>query len=101
MPVSDPNVIDGMGVDPSNGKLLMHMWEERGWENPMRLLEDLERKVGSYLAFLTSGQLEDFSELKDRQIDVQIFFQFLPPDRCPNEIPTSIGWQSINLTDFR
>jgi hypothetical protein len=79
MPMSDPNVVDGMGVDPVTGAFSMYIWEERSWQQPSVLLHDLEQKVNAYIRFIFGGQLDDHSDYKGRPTEIRVFFQNKPP----------------------
>jgi len=78
MPVSNATVVDGMGIEPTTGNLLLHTWEEREWRDPIAMLQDLERKVNSYLAFVRGEQIEDYPAFKGRKAEIQVFFQYHP-----------------------
>ena len=82
MPVSDPDVIDSIGVNTSSDRVMMNMWEERDWTELEVQLRDLEKKVNSYLDYVLGGQLNESPEYVGKPIDFQIFLQFRPPDQA-------------------
>ena len=82
MPVSDPDVVDGIGVDQENDTVLMQMTEARDWSDPVAQVRDLQNKTNAYIKFVSGGQIDEITAFRGRPIEFQVFFQFLPPAEC-------------------
>lgn len=103
MPVSDPKVVDGMGVDSVSGVLQMHMWEERAWDHPPEMLSELRSKTRGYLSFVTDGGLDDYPPFRGRQIEIQVFFQHRPPELAKvvfRELAAELSKSQISFSAF-
>jgi hypothetical protein len=79
MPVSQPDVVDYVGVDPSTGVVCLSMFEDRDWTDVSTQLQDFERKINSYISFVFGGQLHEHAEFRDRPVRFELCCQYAPP----------------------
>src|SRR6266550_1712615 len=79
MPVSNPDVVDGIGVDQVSAAVVLAMYEERNWDRVDEQLQDLEHKISTYVRFVSNGQINDHAEYVGRSVQIELYCQFVPP----------------------
>lgn len=57
--VEDAGVIDGGGVRPSDGRLVLRIYDPLGWDDARGHVAMLTRKLETYADFVTSGQASE------------------------------------------
>lgn len=78
MTIENDCVVDGMGIDPNTGKVALLISDHLDWdeESHFRLFE---KKIGTYLEFVRSGQLVSrMPEAAGRVIVIELICQFEP-----------------------
>ena len=57
--VSNPRVVDLVGLDRETGEVMLLMLEERPWGSDPAQLRQLEAKLNSYLSYVLDGFLAE------------------------------------------
>lgn len=72
MSADQPDVIDIVAVEAA-GDVLLVIVEGRPWGERGLLLPDLQRKLNTYLAYVTEGQLtQDYPAVAGRPVHIQL-----------------------------
>ena len=81
MSVSEPNTVDGAGVDPETGGLVLLISDHLDWSDERGHLRALEAKISGYLTYLESGQaVELHPEAADLAPKIRVIFQHPPSE---------------------
>ena len=59
MAIDDAGTIDAVGIDPETGHALMIISDHLDWSDVVAHVNALQHKVGAYLGFIHSGQLDE------------------------------------------
>ena len=79
--VEDAGVIDGGGLRPDDGRLVLRIYDHLPWSDPEGHFEVLRRKLEGYADFVTSGQArESFPQASAGRPVVSIVFADAPPE---------------------
>lgn len=80
MSILDANVVDIIGVDPSEGIARLIITDHLEWTDPVgEHLYLLQEKINTYLKFLEGGELEQhFPDSKGCKREIQIAMKFEP-----------------------
>jgi hypothetical protein len=77
--VTDPQIIDLIGVNKANGELVLTISDHLDWNNSQEHELILQEKLNTYLAFVESGELlERYADAKDRPVVFNVVFKFAP-----------------------
>ena len=80
MAVADSGAVDAVGIDPETGDAMMVIVDDLDWSDPMAHINALQAKIGAYLGFMNTGQLDEaMPEGADRKRRIAIFQQDEPP----------------------
>lgn len=80
MAVSDPATVDAVGLDPDTGDAMMVISDDLDWSDAMAHINALQAKIGAYIGFMNSGQLDEaLPEAVGRKRRIAIFQQYEPP----------------------
>jgi|GEM_PF-337584 len=80
MAIDDAGTIDALGIEPETGHALMIISDCLDWSDVVAHMNALQYKVGAYLGFIHSGQLdENFPEGAGRARKIGIIQQCEPP----------------------
>lgn len=78
MSIDQPNVIDFLRIDETEGCCLLAIADPLEW-NSWEHLQALEKKINNYLAFIESGEIyEARPDAKGHAIEISIRCKFLP-----------------------
>ena len=58
MAIDDAGTIDALGIEPETGHALMIISDHLDWSDVVAHMNALQSKVGAYLGFMQSGQLD-------------------------------------------
>lgn len=79
MTIENSNSVDGMGTSKSDGKVVLTIADHLDWSDEQRHFDLLERKIGTYLGFIKSGQLlEKMPAAQGRAVRIEVFYQYEP-----------------------
>lgn len=80
MSIENPDAVDALGIDPDTGDALLVITDDMDWADPVAHLNALQAKIGAYLGFISTGQLEtSLPEAEDRKRRIAVIQQFEPP----------------------
>jgi len=80
MSILDAGAVDALGIDPETGDAMMVISDDLEWSDPMAHINALQAKIGAYLGFMNSGQLdENLPEAVGRKRRIAVFQQYEPP----------------------
>jgi hypothetical protein len=80
MSISDAGAVDALGIDPDTGDAMMVISDDLDWSDPMAHINALQVKIGDYIGFMNSGQLEQhMPEAAGRKRRIAVFQQYEPP----------------------
>ncbi len=97
MAISDVDAVDAAGIEPETGNAMLIISDDLDWSDPVAHLNVLQQKIGAYISFIQSGQLEkSVPETAGRKPKIGVFQQFEPPE---NILPilSGIGEQLASL----
>ena len=78
--VEDAGVVDGGGLRPGDGRLVLRIYDPLAWDDHEAHFETLRRKLETYADFVTSGQArEHFPGASDGRPVISIVFAHEPP----------------------
>lgn len=78
MTIEDDLVVDGMGIDPVTDVVVLAISDHLSWDEPDHF-RALERKIGTYIEFVRSGQLGSrMPESAGRAVAIEVICQFEP-----------------------
>lgn len=81
MSIRDPSVIDFVGSDLLRGRLVLTVADDLAWDDPASHLAALEKKLGTYVSFLESGQVYELHPGGRAQgICIEVVFEKAPPE---------------------
>ncbi|MEQ1784246.1 MAG: DUF6572 domain-containing protein [Hyphomonadaceae bacterium] len=81
MAIDDAGTIDALGIEPETGYAMMIISDHLSWLNLVAHLNALQQKVGAYLRFIQSGQLDAaLPEGIGRKRKIGIIQQFEPTE---------------------
>jgi hypothetical protein len=81
MSVSDANTVDAVGIEPDTGNALMIVSDDMDWSDIAGHINALQQKIGAYIAFIQSGQLDNsLPEGVGRPRKIGVIQQFEPPE---------------------
>ncbi len=81
MSVSDAGSVDAVGIDPETGDAMMVILDDLDWADPVAHLNALQAKIGAYLGFMNTGQLDEaMPEAAGRKRRIAVFQQYEPPE---------------------
>lgn len=73
MSVAQADKIDIVALDPKSDRVLLIMVEDRPWGDKGELLQNLQDKFNTYLAFVTEGQLlQEYPDMKGKKVEIQL-----------------------------
>lgn len=76
MSIENAGSVDGLGISKNDGKAVLTISDHLSWENEKIHFDLLERKIGSYLNFIKSGQLfEVLPNSQDREVRIELIYQ--------------------------
>lgn len=79
--ISDASSVDALGIEPGTGNALLIIADDLDWSDPVAHMNALQQKIGAYLAFINSGQLEtQLPEGAGRPRKIGVFMQYEPPE---------------------
>jgi hypothetical protein len=79
MSVSDPKVIDLIGVERITGNVVLTLTDHLDWSDTHHHLVLLQEKVNTYLRFIESGELlSAYPDAKGRSVVIGIVAKYLP-----------------------
>lgn len=79
MGVRDHDVIDGIGIERSDGVVVLFMREARPWDSKPAMLAEFEAKANCYLRFILGGQLAEMPQFAGRATRIELYCQYAPP----------------------
>lgn len=81
MAIDDVESVDAAGIEPGTGTPLLIISDHLDWSDPVAHLNVLQQKIGGYIGFIQSGQLETaVPEAAGRQPKIGIIMQYEPPE---------------------
>jgi hypothetical protein len=76
MAVTDPDVIDLIGIDRNSGAVVLTIADHLDWSAPLLHLGALQEKLNAYLRFIDSGELsQSYPEAAGRRIEIEVALQ--------------------------
>ena len=77
--IEQTDIIDGMGIDKSSGQVDLGISDHLDWDDIDYHITILEKKIGSYINFVQSGQMLDaLPNAKGLPIRIMLVHQFDP-----------------------
>ena len=92
MTVSDPNVIDIVGVDRQTGEVVLTLCDHLDWNDSEGHLTMLQEKLNRYLTIVESGELAESFPAKDRQVRIDVAFMHPPSNAAKDFL-----WQAERI----
>lgn len=93
MAIDDAGTIDALGIDPDTGHALMIISDHLDWSDVVAHMNALQAKVGAYLGFMNSGQLDSaLPEGVGRPRRIGIIQQFEPTE-IAHQLLQGVGQQ--------
>lgn len=81
MAIDDAGSVDAVGIDPETGDAMMIISDHLDWSDVVAHMNALQAKVGAYLGFMSSGQLDEaLPEGAGRKRRIGVIQQFEPTD---------------------
>jgi hypothetical protein len=81
MAIADVNDVDAAGLEPGTGNALLIISDDLDWSDPVAHLNTLQQKIGAYIGFIQSGQIEKaVPEAAGRTPKIGVIQQFEPPE---------------------
>ena len=78
--ISDASSVDALGIDPETGDGMLVISDDLDWSDPVAHINALQAKIGAYLGFIQTGQLEaSLPEAAGRGRRIALIQQFEPP----------------------
>lgn len=79
MTIEQTDKVDGMGIDRSANELVLLISDHLLWHEEETHLSSLEKKLGAYLAFISSRQyLETLPQARDLPIRIRLLHEHVP-----------------------
>jgi hypothetical protein len=83
MSIEDATCVDGLGIGELDGYVVLLISDHLTWDDELSHFGLLEKKLGSYLGFIKSGQLiEKLPEAKGRPIRIELVHEHLPTENA-------------------
>jgi hypothetical protein len=84
MAVDQSDVVDFIGIDPDTGAVRLGITDHLGWADDEREhARRLDDKLGTYLHFIRSGQLErTYPHVQGRRVGIDLYLRFVPSRRA-------------------
>lgn len=80
MAIDNANAVDALGIDPDTGHALLVISDDMDWSDPVAHLNALQAKIGAYIGFVNTGQLEAaLPEAAGRTRKIAVIQQYEPP----------------------
>lgn len=80
MTIEQADKVDAMGIDAGKGEVVLMISDHLEWSDQTAHFSMLEQKLGSYINFAQSGQLEQaLPEAKGMPTRIKLVHQFSPP----------------------
>jgi uncharacterized protein DUF6572 len=77
--VTDPNVIDVVGVDRQTGEVVLTLCDHLDWDDTEGHLIILQEKLNRYVTFVEAGQLaEEYGAAKGRRVRIEVALKYAP-----------------------
>jgi hypothetical protein len=100
MTIEQSDKVDGMGVDAGNGEVVLIISDHLEWVDQAAHFSKLEQKLGGYINFVQSGQLEEsVPQAKVMPTRIKLVHQYDPPVEAKS-ILNSIAQQLAEM-NFR
>jgi hypothetical protein len=81
MTIKDADTVDAIGVEPGTGAPMLIISDDLDWSDPVGPLNTLQQKIGAYLGFIQSGQVErQAPEAAGRTPKIGVIMRFEPPE---------------------
>lgn len=97
MSIADPESIDALGIDPDTGNPLLIISDDLDWADVAAHINALQQKIGGYIGFIKSGQVEkNLPEAEGRQPRIGVIQQYEPPETAI-QILDQMGQQLSSL----
>ncbi|MDP3494483.1 MAG: hypothetical protein Q8R82_15340 [Hyphomonadaceae bacterium] len=81
MAVEDATALDALGIEPGTGHALLVIVDDLDWSDPVAHLNALQQKIGAYVMFAQSEQLEvELPEAAGRKRKIGVILQYEPPE---------------------
>lgn len=81
MTVENSNSVDGMGISKADGKAVLTISDHLDWSDEQRHFDLLEKKIGAYLGFIKSGQLQEaLPAAKGCSVRIEVIYQHEPSE---------------------
>lgn len=81
MAIDDVSSVDAVGMEPGTGLPMLVISDHLDWSDPVAHINTLQQKIGAYIGFIQSGQLEKaLPEAAGLQPKIGIIQQFEPPE---------------------
>ena len=81
MSVENSNSVDGMGISKADGKVVLTIADHLDWSDEQHHFKLIERKIGSYVGFINSGQLEEvLPAAKGCPVRIELIYQYKPSE---------------------
>jgi hypothetical protein len=99
MAVSNPDVIDAIGIEHGTGIIVLTIANDLDWDGDESHLMILQNKINRYMGFIESGELlEHYPTAVDKPIRIDVVCRFQPSeeaiiflDRARNVVEEA-GW---------
>jgi hypothetical protein len=79
--IDDPSAVDAIGIEPGTDSVLLVIVDDQDWSDPVAHINALQQKIGAYIAFIQSGQIEaSMPEAAGRPRKIGVIQQFEPPE---------------------
>ena len=81
MTIANTETVDALGMDPGSGMALLVITDDMDWSDPVAHLNLLQEKIGVYIGFLQSGQLEtNLPKAAGKPVKIGVIQQHEPPN---------------------
>ena len=80
MAVDQSDVVDFIGIDPDTGSVRLGITDHLGWTDDEREhARRLDDKLGPYLHFIRSGQLQrTYPDVDGRKVGIDLYLRYVP-----------------------
>ena len=86
--IEDTSAVD-LVVARRDGTVVLSMFEERPWDGSEERLDQLQRKVNSYLSFVLDGHMaEQHPDIEARQVQIRLDYTGKMDSRTRDLLPT-------------
>lgn len=97
MSIEHHDKVDGMGVDPIEGELVLLISDDLIWDENGEHFSLLERKIENYINFVKSGQAFEHSNVSlNTKVRIKLVYKHQPDERS-DYILSSISSQLSNI----